>query len=444
MFSWICSCSLKMSRSRLPVLHSSSELGSGTLLSAIHSSSSSPPAPMSTGLKRRAIDEDQNYPPKKLPAISEIGSQQPLRPSRTATNFTSSSSTTSSKSSLTIPKAPALSTTTRRMNRATSAPPKSSTITARLGPSNSRPLSNVAMGRTVSASYKPTDDRRFQDLQHQVSSIESARAADAARLAADMEAERARVSDLQENHLVLSRELAAAKSQELSQRREFMLVSNEIENIKKKHAREVMDLEMDLRKRDRRIRELEEDVHTCTDDLRRERDSNSNLKTTISEQSTAHVALNAQIGALQAQLFTSQAASDSNSSSASHYRLRLETAEKRVESLEQEVREAEMVRRRLHNMVQELKGNIRVFARVRPLLPTEISSTPSSGSVVTRSSTPDDSAHIAANMEFPDKYDHREITLSTLSESATGQERKETWQFAFDKVSNRLAAIMIA
>jgi len=91
---------------------------------------------------------------------------------------------------------------------------------------------------------------------------------------------------------------------------------------------------------------------------------------------------------------------------------------------EAEAREAEMVRRRLHNMVQELKGNIRVFGRVRPLLPSDVSG------------TNDEKARMAAlaNMSYPDSRDHQEIVLSSTSESATGQERKDTWNFSFDRV----------
>lgn len=34
--------------------------------------------------------------------------------------------------------------------------------------------------------------------------------------------------------------------------------------------------------------------------------------------------------------------------------------------------ESELIRRKLHNTIQELKGNIRVFARVRPLSEAEM------------------------------------------------------------------------
>jgi kinesin family protein C1 len=256
--------------------------------------------------------------------------------------------------------------------------------------------------------------------------IESARAADAARLAADMESERAKLSELQANHLVFSRELAATRSQEVSQKRELMNFQDELDSIKKKHARELADLEVDLRKRDRKVQELEEDLRLSAQDLSRERSNSSILKATISEQSTTHVALKAQINALQAQLTAVQASSDSNSSTASEYRLRLEDAERKVEQLEQDLQDAEMSRRRLHNMVQELKGNIRVFCRVRPVLPFELAADPGEA--------PKGPSEVTARIEYPDRLDHKEIVLNSTSESATGQERRETWQFSFDRV----------
>merc|ERR1712238_131169 len=44
-------------------------------------------------------------------------------------------------------------------------------------------------------------------------------------------------------------------------------------------------------------------------------------------------------------------------------------SEHKVTILEQQIREGQVERRRMHNLIQELRGNVRVFARVRPYLP---------------------------------------------------------------------------
>lgn len=62
-------------------------------------------------------------------------------------------------------------------------------------------------------------------------------------------------------------------------------------------------------------------------------------------------------------------------------------------------------------------GNIRVYVRVRPPLPTELAiNTPT------------------AAITFPDKRDHREIALTSSSSTATGTERVDTALFSFDRV----------
>ncbi|XP_024526400.1 kinesin-like protein KIN-14N [Selaginella moellendorffii] len=55
----------------------------------------------------------------------------------------------------------------------------------------------------------------------------------------------------------------------------------------------------------------------------------------------------------------------------SEYMSKIEALENKLADAEQQLREGEMLRRKLHNTIQELKGNIRVFCRVRPLLPDE-------------------------------------------------------------------------
>ena len=94
-----------------------------------------------------------------------------------------------------------------------------------------------------------------------------------------------------------------------------------------------------------------------------------------------------------------------------------------------------MVQRKLHNMVQELKGNIRVFCRVRPVLQSDIVSLTSTNDV---SSLAQEELNrlkeVQAHIAFPDRRDSKEIVLHSSSESATGQEWKEVYSFGFDRV----------
>ena len=376
-------------------------------------------------------DEEASDQPRKLPAIGASRSGRPLQPSRTATNVTTLRGVTLPKP-LTLPRAPTLT----KSIRGASAPPTSKP------PSKPSTATRTATSRTASGSGfvkstsgRSSDDKRFNELQSQLTSIETARAADAARLASDMEAERNKVAELQSNHLVLSRELAAAKSHELNQRRELVHASDEIENLKKKHAREVMDLEMDVKKRDREIRDVNEDLRVCRSDLERERETVSSLKSTISHQSTAHISLTTQNHALEAQSTALQSQIDVYARSISELTLKLESAQQQVDDLKKEAMESEFVRRKLHNMVQELKGNIRVFCRVRPVLPSDHPALPSLSPSSGSDSVSEDLEKIQANMSFPDMRDHKEIVISSSSSSATGQERKEVYNFGFDRVA---------
>uniref|UniRef100_A0A670Z2Z1 Kinesin-like protein n=1 Tax=Pseudonaja textilis TaxID=8673 RepID=A0A670Z2Z1_PSETE len=78
----------------------------------------------------------------------------------------------------------------------------------------------------------------------------------------------------------------------------------------------------------------------------------------------------------------------------------------------------EMERRCLHNALQELKGNIRVFCRVRPLLASERQA-----------------QKAASHLRFP-ADNNKSLGLSRTEESHIGRERKEdvTYDFHFDRV----------
>ncbi|KAJ3070043.1 Kinesin-like protein kifc1 [Podochytrium sp. JEL0797] len=88
-----------------------------------------------------------------------------------------------------------------------------------------------------------------------------------------------------------------------------------------------------------------------------------------------------------------------------------------VLELEDKLRQEESVRRKLHNTVQELKGNIRVFCRIRPpVLESEAA------------------AESLTHIKFSET-DDKSLELMQLSESASGQNTVvKTYPFSFDKV----------
>ncbi|KAI0085806.1 P-loop containing nucleoside triphosphate hydrolase protein [Irpex rosettiformis] len=391
--------------------------------------------------KRKAADDDQDNQtqPRKLPAISENGNNKPLRPSKVLPNRAAAKG---KAPALPAPKATA-GPAIRRTTRATSAPAKNEPVRPPARPTVVG--TRGAAGRTTTGPLrgKAAEDARFHALQEQMTSIESARAADAARIAAILEAEQRKLEGLQSDHQNLTQELADARAQELNQRRELVTVNDELEALKRKHANELMVLELEIKKKEREIRELKEDLRLCQEDLERERDSVKTLKSTVSQQSTAQLTLTTQVSALQAQLSALQSALDMSCNSSSQLKLELESERKRVADLESENRAAETLRRKLHNMVQELKGNIRVFCRVRPVLASDLPANAlaksiDSGNDESPNSSPerDDGLleRVKADITYPDKLDPKEIILRASSESATGQERKDEWTFTFDRV----------
>ena len=115
----------------------------------------------------------------------------------------------------------------------------------------------------------------------------------------------------------------------MSQRRE-LVASDEIDALKR-HQREVMDLETDLKKRERDERELGEEARM----LERGKVCVSVLKLTLSSQAaTAHLTLTTQNNVLQAQFNALQSSLNTSTSSISSLRLELETAQARAKELE--------------------------------------------------------------------------------------------------------------
>ncbi|KAK1922557.1 P-loop containing nucleoside triphosphate hydrolase protein [Papiliotrema laurentii] len=293
-------------------------------------------------------------------------------------------------------------------------------------------VSAIGSGMASAARVK-TQDGRIENVESKLS-----------QLMEMMKQEQMKISNQQLSQEDIRKLLSEVTDTEREKRRELSNASEEIAALSAKYMREIEDLEGQIRRKDREKRNLEEELKESRDELSRERETIRELKRTLAEQSTQHLTINAQLAASQAQQTALQAEVERATLNVSAMRAELDVgrkaareaedraeeraraaeaeADRRIAEIEEELRTAETIRRKLHNQVQELKGNIRVFARIRPALPHE-------------SSDPEALADIAFSDERTDQETGQsQIVVTSRSESATGREREQVNNFTFDKV----------
>ncbi|CAI8020879.1 Kinesin-like protein KIN-14N [Geodia barretti] len=137
---------------------------------------------------------------------------------------------------------------------------------------------------------------------------------------------------------------------------------------------------------------------------------------------------------------------------------RIADLEKEIEKLRssllqchKEIRENESTRRKLHNTIQELKGNIRVFCRMRPLLHCELNNSALDGSTASTDTTSICCTSVGSQpvikgdrgsflIEFPDKEKEcRKISIHFSPHKVDGHTSKRStrtqqYEFEFDRV----------
>ncbi|KAJ1957425.1 kinesin-like nuclear fusion protein [Dispira parvispora] len=209
---------------------------------------------------------------------------------------------------------------------------------------------------------------------------------------------------------------------EVTQRRH----DEELQLVRSKHAQEIAEAKADYANLQRESKALADELAQTQETLTLRNRENSQLKNTISQQSASHLALESDCLALRQKLTSTE----ETLAARKHYisTLEVQLADSRALSaeLEAKLREEETVRRRLHNTIQELKGNIRVFCRVRPLLHSDLG-TDSDGKNMTG---------LIPHIRYPEEANNRNgIELVQSQESATsGKTTVKQYPFTFDRV----------
>ena len=175
-------------------------------------------------------------------------------------------------------------------------------------------------------------------------------------------------TDVEEKEVVV-----AQNSEELeSQKKKNSQLSSDVEDLDrklrksreeheeemKKKQRIIDDLEYDKSAVERRLKDLESELETKQAEL-------TGLRTTVAELTSSSAGIEAKLKSTQMQLDTA------SESVAELTQLSTNQAED-IKVFEEKQRSYETERRQLHNTIQELKGNIRVFCRIRPLLGAEV------------------------------------------------------------------------
>ncbi|KAL4803468.1 P-loop containing nucleoside triphosphate hydrolase protein [Aspergillus unguis] len=221
-------------------------------------------------------------------------------------------------------------------------------------------------------------------------------------------------------------ELKMKHESEVSElRRRF---ENELEDEKSARLREMNQLhsqtalnaqvsQMELSKTAKELATAQDDLQALRTELERERKNTNNLRQNLDTASSNSVTLESTISALKARIEFLESGREEQSEAFERLNQQMMDAAAETNAAKEKLRREETLRRKLHNQVQELKGNIRVFCRVRPTLPNEGVSN-------------------GAQFTYPDETeDSKEINIVGPEEkSSLGAVTRKNHNFSFDHV----------
>ncbi|KAJ5960827.1 uncharacterized protein N7479_007977 [Penicillium vulpinum] len=194
---------------------------------------------------------------------------------------------------------------------------------------------------------------------------------------------------------------------------------NALSKLTSQSAIDIQKSQTELERKEREITTLNDRLQALKADLDRERRTVQELRVNLDITSSNSVTLESSIRALKARIEFLESGREEQSKSFERCNREMMDAFAQTEAIKEKLRREETLRRKLHNQVQELKGNIRVFCRVRPSLNSE----PASDLTL---------------MQYPDETDDgKEINiLGPEEKSSLGTITRKNNTFSFDRVFN--------
>ncbi|KAG1139289.1 hypothetical protein G6F37_009538 [Rhizopus arrhizus] len=188
-------------------------------------------------------------------------------------------------------------------------------------------------------------------------------------------------------------------------RQKFNLQNQELVQQNAKYSEKMSHLDQDYEAYQTRYEEI-------VQVLEEEKGENMTLKATVSKISAAYSDVDADLRTLRMKLESTGNILEQRENEIKRFTDELLEQNTLSKEIERQLIEEETTRRKLHNTIQELKGNIRVFCRVRPLVDNE-----------------DNMADIRVFGEDSEHMELREQVSSTLGRTST-----KTHTFSFDRV----------
>ena len=219
--------------------------------------------------------------------------------------------------------------------------------------------------------------------------------------------ERDQLEQLEDVHRTFETRLAEDRAQH---QREIQSMSNEGANTQEEAQREI-------EKQRQAFVDLEAELDRCKADVNREKDLNGSLRDQLTAAAKKEGELEVSVKRLEGHIHFLESDNKSQSQAFADLEERMQNALRSAAEANEKLIKEETLRRKLHNQVQELKGNIRVFCRVRPSLEA-------------------DGVDTGARIAYPDdKTDSKEVEVMGQEEkSSLGNITTKKHAFAFDRV----------